>query len=84
MSLGATYEVTEQPWWSTSDRSMPPLTAAGGARRHFAAESAGVLEPRDGAANVLVCRDTDADEAFRLFMATLTSPVDAASAGGAP
>jgi len=84
MSLGAAWEVTDEPWWQTSDRNMPTLAASGEARRHFAAATAGVLEPREGTANVLVCRDSDADAAFRLFTATLTSPMDTAPGGTAP
>ncbi|MEM9760184.1 MAG: nucleoside hydrolase [Pseudomonadota bacterium] len=75
VSLGAAYEVTETPWWPTSDRSMPTRTNAGTPRRHFSAETAGVVERRPGSANTLFCVETDADEAFALFMDTLTTPV---------
>ncbi|MEL7043982.1 MAG: nucleoside hydrolase, partial [Pseudomonadota bacterium] len=74
-SLGAAYEVTDTPWWPTSDRSMPASADAGTPRRHFSAESAGVVERRRGSANTLFCRKTDADQAFALFMDTLTTPV---------
>ncbi len=78
VSLGAAYDVTGTPWWPTSDFTMPAYTTDTGApRRHFAAESAGVLERRGGSTNTLYCRETDATAAFALFMDTLTSPLPA-------
>lgn len=78
LALASRFDETDEPWWPTSDRSMPASITAGAARRHFAAESAGVLEPREGEANVLYCLESDAEAAFRLFLDTLT----AASSGG--
>jgi hypothetical protein len=51
---------------------MPATAADGSPRRHFAAASAGVIEARQGPANTLVCRETDAQAAFKLYMNTLT------------
>ncbi|EAQ95865.2 nucleoside hydrolase [Congregibacter litoralis] len=73
LALGATYEETEEPWWATSDKSMPDSNWQGAPRRHFAAETAGVIERREGAKNTLFCRDTDPEAAFRLFIDTLTA-----------
>ncbi|GAB5415202.1 MAG: hypothetical protein Cons2KO_28050 [Congregibacter sp.] len=72
-ALAALYNETDTPWWPTSDKFMPVKTVAGGARRHFAAETAGVIVERDGVANTLVCMQTDANAAFALFLDTMTS-----------
>lgn len=72
MALTSRYEETDTPWWPTSDRDMPATLADGSPRRHFDAETAGVLEPREGDANVLFCRETDAEAAFAEFFNTLT------------
>ena len=74
VALTSRFEVTDEPWWPTSDRTMPATTDKGTPRRHFAAESAGVLERREGEANTLYCQQSDADAAFRLFLDTLTAP----------
>lgn len=74
VALTSRFEVTDEPWWPTSDRAMPATTDKGTPRRHFAAESAGVLERREGRANTLYCQQSDADAAFRLFLDTLTAP----------
>ncbi|MEE4277969.1 MAG: nucleoside hydrolase [Halieaceae bacterium] len=74
LSLGARFEPTRTPWWNTSDRGMPAITASGAPRRHFDAASAGVIERRGGSANTLLCRETDAEAAFALFTGTLAAP----------
>jgi inosine-uridine nucleoside N-ribohydrolase len=74
LALASRFEETDEPWWPTSDRSMPGKTAAGEPRRHFAAASAGVLERRSGRANALFCRETEAGAAFDLFIDTLAGP----------
>lgn len=79
MALAARYEPTDSPWWPTSDRSMPAQASVGAPRQHFAAETAGVLYEREGSANTLVCRSTDAAAAFRVFLDTLTAPADTAA-----
>jgi inosine-uridine nucleoside N-ribohydrolase len=79
MALAARYEPTDTPWWPTSDRSMPEQASVGAPRQHFAAETAGVLYEREGSANTLVCRTTDAAAAFRVFLDTLTAPADTAA-----
>lgn len=73
MALQARFEETDDPWWPTSDREMPERTPEGTQRRHFDAASAGVLTEREGAANVLYCRETDADSAFMEFLDTLSA-----------
>jgi purine nucleoside permease/inosine-uridine nucleoside N-ribohydrolase len=80
IAVGADYSETTDPWWPTSDRKMPATTASGEARRHFAAENAGVLSVREGAPNTLYCSDTDAEGAFALFVDTLTTPLVKAGA----
>ncbi len=75
LALASRFEETENPWWPTSDRSMPSTNAEGSSRRHFAAETAGVIVEREGAANTLFCRQSDAEAAFALFLDTLTTPV---------
>jgi purine nucleoside permease/inosine-uridine nucleoside N-ribohydrolase len=72
-ALAVDYQVTDTPWWPTSDKTMPATAADGSVRRHFAAASAGVIKPREGSANTLICRDTDAQSAFKLFVDTLTT-----------
>lgn len=85
LALGARFEVTNEPWWPTSDKSMPRMTEGGSDRRHFAAASAGVVEERaKGRKNTLFCRETDAGAAFALFMDTLTSAEDASSDASVP
>jgi purine nucleoside permease/inosine-uridine nucleoside N-ribohydrolase len=79
LALGASFRETDTPWWPTSDRSMPATTADGRARRHFDAATAGELLRRQGAANVLFCRETDAEAAFAEFLDTLTGPAAAAA-----
>jgi purine nucleoside permease/inosine-uridine nucleoside N-ribohydrolase len=74
LALQALFEETGDPWWPTSDRDMPSTLADGSARKHFAAQTAGVLVPREGKANVLYCRETDAQSAFREFFNTLSGP----------
>jgi purine nucleoside permease/inosine-uridine nucleoside N-ribohydrolase len=74
VALAARYEETDTPWWPTSDSSMPAERAEGGTRRHFDAATAGVLVQREGKANVLYCRRTDAEGAFAEFLDTLTGP----------
>ncbi|MDP5053330.1 MAG: nucleoside hydrolase, partial [Congregibacter sp.] len=73
LGLAVSYEETDEPWWATSDKSMPSTTAQGAPRRHFAAVDAGVIKQREGARNTLFCRNTDAEAAFALFIDTLTS-----------
>ncbi|MFK8043763.1 nucleoside hydrolase [Congregibacter sp.] len=77
LGLAASYEETDEPWWPTSDKTMPDKSWMGEPRRHFAAVSAGVMELREGPKNTLFCRETDADAAFRLFVDTLTGPESA-------
>lgn len=72
LALQALYEVTDEPWWPTSDRAMPSTLADGSERRHFAAKTAGVFAPREGEANALYCRQTDAAGAFAEFFDTMT------------
>ncbi|WOJ93647.1 nucleoside hydrolase [Congregibacter variabilis] len=73
LGLAVQHKETDQPWWPSSDKTMPSASSMGTPRRHFAAASAGVIEERDGPQNTLFCRDTDAEAAFELFMNTLTS-----------
>ena len=72
LALAARFDATESPWEPTTDRSIPDTTGDGSPRRHFDAESAGVLVEREGSPNTLFCRSTDADAAFELFVDTLT------------
>lgn len=73
LALQALYEETDTPWWKSSDREMPAQRYDGEARRHFAAETAGVITEREGEPNTLFCRETDAEAAFAEFFDTLTS-----------
>ncbi len=75
VALGAQFDETSDPWWPTSDRSIPDVAADGSPRRHFDAATAGVLIERGGEANTLVCRQTDAASAFKAFQDTLTGEV---------
>ena len=72
LALAARFDATRSPWEPTTDRSIPATAADGTPRRHFDAESAGVLVEREGNPNTLFCRDTDPESAFELFMGTLT------------
>ena len=72
LALQALYEETDEPWWKSSDPDMPKARADGGTRRHFAAETAGVITTREGEPNTLFCRESDAEAAFAEFLDTLT------------
>ncbi len=74
MALAALYEETDEPWVGTSDMTMPATLEDGSARRHFAAETAGVFVEREGEANSLFCRETDAQSAFAEFFDVLVPP----------
>lgn len=59
------------PWQPSSLRSIPDTTANGVKRRHLDAEKSGITRVGGDNPAVKICRDTDANRAFRLFTHTL-------------
>ncbi|NIT62766.1 MAG: purine nucleoside permease, partial [Gammaproteobacteria bacterium] len=71
-SLKVRHPTAQTPWMPTSDTTMPGSNWQGEPRRHLNAATAGAVVPAAGEAGVLVCRETDAEAAFELFIDTLT------------
>lgn len=70
------YEATDDPWMPSSDMTIPDTRWDGQPRQHLNPANAGVTRfaevTETRPANTLVCLETKADEAFDLFVETLT------------
>ncbi|WP_439510341.1 nucleoside hydrolase [Marinimicrobium koreense] len=69
--LAVQYETTGEPWWPTSDKTMPARRWDGAARSHLLAKSAGVLVESTEYPAITVCRKTQPNTVFSLFRSTL-------------
>ena len=78
--LTSANHLAETPWLESSDMTIPDTNWYGETRQHLDAETAGVVEiiedAEETAKNSLVCRETDSEIAFDIFVQTLIDAQD--------